>query len=196
MTYSQVQSFASTNGYALKCKESAPITGGTVTEMVQKMMNDEFTVNRDWRASNLCETTIDGNEISLYLFKTKSNGEPILGKAFNSLNKYRKSTPADTYMAAVPVMETLSEKYGFDVDKGNDCSVDSGEGYKNTFSATFARPYPDRSPNQPNISLFFTVSDKAVIEIGGTLTKARDEAVQNTNNQAEKNNLRSNASKL
>lgn len=196
MSYSQVQSFSSANGYHLTCKESAPITGGSVTEMVQKMMNDEFSVNRDWRASDLCETTVDGNEISLFFFKTKQGGEPILAKAYNSLNKYKKYSPVDTYMAAAPVMETLSEKYGFDVDKSNECSVDSGNGYTSKFSLTFARPFPDRMPNQPNIGLFFTVSDKSLIEIGGAITKARDDAAQANKDQSERNNLRNNASKL
>ena len=196
MTLAQASSFASANGYNLNCKESAPITGGSVTEMVQKMLNDEFSVNRDWRASNLCETRVDGNEISLYFFKTKPNGEPLLAKAYNSLNKYRKSSPADTYMAANPVISALSDKFGFDVNKSNECSVDTGKGYVSKFSITFARPFPDRSPSQPNISLFFTAGDESLIQIGGAITKARDDATQASKEQAERENLRQNASKL
>ena len=196
MNYSQVQSFASAKGYELTCKESAPITGGSGTEMLEKMLNDEFSVNRDWRASNLCETKVEGNEISLFFFRVKAGGEPILAKAYNSLNKFKKYSPADTYMAATPVMETLSDKYGFNVDSSNQCSIDSGNGYKSNFSVTFARPYPDRMPNQPNIGLFYTVSDKTLIEIGGAITKARDDSAQATKDQSERNNLKNNASKL
>ena len=196
MTLSQAVSFASANGNKINCKESAPITGGSVTEMVQKMLNDEFSVNRDWRASNLCETTIDGNEISLYFFKSIPNGEPLLAKTYNELNKYRKTSPADTYMAANPVISALSEKFGFDVDKSNECSVDSGNGYMSKFRLTFARPFPDRTPSQPNIALFFAASDDSLIQIGGAITKARDDAVQASKEQSERENLRQNASKL
>jgi hypothetical protein len=196
LTLNEAKTLAAANGYSVTCRESAPITGGSVTEIVQKMLNDEFSVNKEWRASHMCETKVDGNEINLYFFKTKIDGEPLLAKAYNSLDKYVKATPFDTYAAATPIIDTLSEKYGFNVDRGNDCSVDSGNGFTSNFSVTFARPYPDRVPGQPNISLFFTVSDRTLIRIGGAITKERDDAAEASREQSERGKLRNNASKL
>jgi hypothetical protein len=196
MSLNEVRTFATAKGYTMTCRESSPITGGSVSELVQKMLNDEFTVNKDWRALHLCETEVDGNEINLYLFKTTSDSEPILAKAYNSLDNYQKSTPFDTYAAATPVLDALSDKFGFDVNRGNDCSIDSGSGYMSNFSVTFARPFPDRTPNQPNISLFFAVSDRELIRIGGAFTKQRDDAAEKNREQSEKSELRGKASKL
>jgi hypothetical protein len=196
MTIPEAKAFANSNGYQLSCRESAPITAGSVTEMVQKMLKDEFTVNRDFRASQLCETKVEGNEVSLYFFKATLDEEPLLAKAYNSLNSFRKNSPMDTYSAATPVMEALSEKYGFDLDKSNNCSVDADNGFTSNFSTIFARPYPDRMPGQPNISLFFTVTNDPLIRLGGAITKQRDDAVQADQSQADKNNMRDKASKF
>ena len=196
MTIPEAKAFASSNGYQLNCRESAPITGGSVTEMVQKMLNDEFTVSREFRASQLCETKVEGNNVNLYFFKATADGEPLLAKAYNSLNSFRKSSPMDTYSAGTPVMEALSEKYGFDIDKSNSCSVDAGNGFISNFSILFARPYPDRMPGQPNISLFFTVTNDPLIRLGGAITKQRDEAAQTNQTQADKDNMQNKASKF
>jgi len=197
MTIPEAKAFADKQGYGLKCRESQPITGSSMSEIVKNSLNDEFSVSREWRASNLCETKVDGNEISLFFFKLTNVGEPLLAKAYNSLDKYVKDYPADTYAAAAPVMDALSEKFGFDVNKGGKtCSIDSGQGYQTQFDVTFARPYPDRTRDQPNISLFFTVTDKNLIKIGGAVTKARDEALKNSKQESERNELRNNASKL
>jgi hypothetical protein len=196
MTIPEAKAFASSNGYQLSCRESAPITAGSVTEMVQKMLNDEFTVSRDFRASQLCETKVEGNNVSLYFFKATPDGEPLLAKAYNSLDSFRKNSPMDTYSGATPVMEALSEKYGFNIDKSNSCSVDAGNGFTSNFSITFARPYPDRMPGQPNISLFFTATNDPLIRLGGAITKQRDDAAEANQSQAEKDNLRNKASKL
>jgi len=196
MTIPDAQTYARQEGYKLECRESKPITGGSVTETVQNMLNDEFSVG-DSRASNLCETKIDGNRISLFFFRPTSSSEPLLAKAYNRLDKFVKNYPADTYYAAVPVMEALSEKFGFDVSKGGkSCSIDSGQGYQSVFKASFSRPFPDRTRDQPNMSLFFTVYDEKLINIGGAVTKVRDESVEKNHREKERNELRGNAPKL
>jgi hypothetical protein len=173
----------------LECSDSKPITGGSMSEMVQKMMNDPYKVNGEDRAWTQCTTSIDRNRIFLSFFKTSEKSDVFLGSAYNSLDSYKKTYPFDTVAAASPVKQALTEKYGFPISGGS-CDIDTGIGYRSKFTTTFSMPFPDRTPQQPNMGLFFVVQDENLIKVGGAITKARDDNASANEEKSQKQDLK------
>jgi hypothetical protein len=181
MTLLEAQRFGMANSSPLSCSNST--TAGKY--------NDSFMVVSgknlySYQSSDLCTTTVDGNNLKLHFFKLSNDREPLLGNIYNSLDSYQSKFFEDELK---PLIKTYSNKFGFNVKETTYCSVESGNGYKNNFEVFIALPSISNS-------LYFLVQDNAVVQLGGEFMRNVEKIQKQKDEEMERESLNKNASKL